>query len=91
MKTEQDLDEYCQSLLDIKSIVHKQFLLDLKKRHKLCKFIFHFYILFITLIFYYLVNQKPTSSVHNIRSLKQNSKSQEKEDKVDPDKKSKVK
>lgn len=47
MKSEQDLDEYCQSLLDIKSIVHKQFLLDLKKRYKLCKFIFHFYILFM--------------------------------------------
>lgn len=47
MKSEQDLDEYCESLLDIKSIVHKQFLLDLKKRYKLCKFNFNFYILFM--------------------------------------------
>ncbi|XP_025414221.1 activating signal cointegrator 1 isoform X2 [Sipha flava] len=35
MQSEQDLDEYCRSLLDIKSPVHKQFLLDLKKRYKL--------------------------------------------------------
>lgn len=39
MRSEQDLDDYFSSLLDIKSPVHKQFLLDLKKRHRLCKFI----------------------------------------------------
>jgi len=35
MKSERDLDEYCRSLLDIQCVVHKQFLFDLKKRHKL--------------------------------------------------------
>lgn len=39
MQSEQELDDYCQSLLDIKSQVHKQFLLDLKKKHRLCKLI----------------------------------------------------
>lgn len=39
MQSERDLDDYFSSLLDIKSPVHKQFLLDLKKRHRLCKFI----------------------------------------------------
>lgn len=34
MQSEQDLDEYCHSLLDIKSQVHKQFLIDLKKKHR---------------------------------------------------------
>lgn len=37
MQSERDLDDYCQSLLDIKSPVHKQFLLDLKKRFRICK------------------------------------------------------
>ncbi|XP_026812665.1 activating signal cointegrator 1 [Rhopalosiphum maidis] len=35
MQSEQDLDDYCNSLLDIKSQVHKQFLIDLKKKHRL--------------------------------------------------------
>jgi len=70
MQSEQDLDEYCQSLLDIKSLVHKQFLLDLKKRHK-------------------LFNQKPVVSVLNSHTIKQNAKTQEKENNIDIDKKQK--
>ncbi|XP_025206570.1 activating signal cointegrator 1 [Melanaphis sacchari] len=35
MQSERDLDDYCNSLLDIKSQVHKQFLIDLKKKHRL--------------------------------------------------------
>ncbi|XP_050540556.1 activating signal cointegrator 1 isoform X3 [Daktulosphaira vitifoliae] len=35
IQTENDLDEYCNSLLDLKSSVHKQFLSDLKKRFRL--------------------------------------------------------
>jgi len=31
MQSEQELVEYCNSALDIKSQVHKQFLIDLKK------------------------------------------------------------
>jgi len=38
MQSEKDLDEYCHSLLDPKILVHKQFLIDLKKRYRLCKF-----------------------------------------------------
>lgn len=34
MQLEGELDEYCCSLLDIKSQVHKQFLIDLKKKHR---------------------------------------------------------
>lgn len=43
MQSEQDLNDYCHSLLDVKSPVHKQFLFDLKKRHKLCKSSLHEY------------------------------------------------
>ncbi|KAL4121593.1 hypothetical protein QTP88_014078 [Uroleucon formosanum] len=35
MQSEGDLDEYCNSLLDVKSQVHKQFLTDLKKKHRI--------------------------------------------------------
>jgi len=42
MQSEEDIDDYCDSLLDIKSKVHKHFLLDLKKRHRVCKFVFIF-------------------------------------------------
>lgn len=38
MKSERELDEYCNSLLDIKSPVHRNFLSELKKRHKSSKF-----------------------------------------------------
>lgn len=52
MQSEQDLDDYCNSLLDIKSQVHKQFLIDLKKKHRLCKLILFFY--YYLLINFYL-------------------------------------
>ncbi|XP_050431923.1 activating signal cointegrator 1 isoform X2 [Adelges cooleyi] len=35
MQSEKDLEEYCNSLLDLKSSIHKQFLSDLKKRFRL--------------------------------------------------------
>lgn len=56
MQSERDLDDYCQSLLDIKSPVHKQFLLDLKKRFRICKYTVissHFHC--INLNFIYLI------------------------------------
>lgn len=38
MQSEKELDDYFCSLLDLKSVVHKQFLTDLKKRYRLCKY-----------------------------------------------------
>lgn len=100
MKSERDLDEYCHSLLDIQSVVHKQFLLDLKKRHRLCKFVssvFFFCVCVLTRIKFYsydLVNQKPITSVDDAaaRFTKKMSKIQEKaeENTNTTDKKQKV-
>lgn len=39
MQSEKDLEEYCTSLLDIKSQAHKKFLIDIKKKHRICKFL----------------------------------------------------
>ncbi|KAL5238423.1 hypothetical protein ACI65C_005833 [Semiaphis heraclei] len=35
MQSEKDLEEYCTSLLDIKSQAHKKFLIDIKKKHRI--------------------------------------------------------
>lgn len=94
MQSERDLDDYCCSLLDIKSPVHKQFLFDLKKRHRLCKFIsmpvsiFIFYFCIIP-TFWNLVNQIPSSNVENTQLPKQTSKNQNQEEKVKKKNKSK--
>lgn len=47
MQSEKDLDDYFCSLLDTTVLVHKQFLIDLKKRYRLCKFTFTFIIIII--------------------------------------------
>lgn len=93
MRSERDIDDYCCSLLDIKSPVHKQFLFDLKKRHRLCKFIFKIlYSIFVLYLFLWdLVNQIPSSNIQNTQLPKQNSNSKNQKQEEKTDKKPKVK
>jgi len=50
MQSEKDLEEYCNSLLDIKSQTHKKFLKEIKKKHRICKFFKNFIDLCYSLI-----------------------------------------
>lgn len=79
LQSEQELDEYCHSLLDVRSSVHRQFLSDLKNRHKFGSFTLTLVYGYIYFYVYDLVNRKTTVSHENVDPHKKKSKNQKKE------------